>query len=264
MRMTRRVTFSASYISGLHTYGSNFVLDVTVTGAIEAKTGIVVNIKEIDHIVRTKVIEALENTVLNQDAGPLAGTLVTCETLLALIRTILTPYLPPTVSLAALRLENTPLDAVEWTKSNSELHRHSDEMLSTRVYEFSASHRLYSSQLSEAENWELFGKCSYANGHGHNYVLEVTVSGPIDPQSCRVIDPQKLDALVNTEVVDRYDHRHLNLDFPEFADSIPSSEIVTKTIWNRIEAGIVAPAKLHKVVLRETPRNFFEYCGEDK
>ena len=91
----------------------------------------------------------------------------------------------------------------------------------TRVYEFSASHRLQSDSLSEQENRDLFGKCNYPNGHGHNYVLEVTVAGPVDPITGRVINPDALDEIVNREVVERYDHRHLNLDIPEFAGVHP-------------------------------------------
>src|SRR5438445_1829567 len=108
----------------------------------------------------------------------------------------------------------------------------------TRRYRFAASHRLHSPRLSDEENRELFGKCNYPNGHGHNYILEVTVAGPLDDRSGRVIDPDALDEIVNREVVDRYDHRHFNHDIPEFEGLIPSTEEVTKIIWQRVEGEI--------------------------
>jgi 6-pyruvoyltetrahydropterin/6-carboxytetrahydropterin synthase len=133
----------------------------------------------------------------------------------------------------------------------------------TQIYEFSASHRLHSDQLSEIENEELFGKCNRLNGHGHNYVFEVTVAGTPDVRTGRVIDSETLDAIVNAEIVERYDHRHLNLDIPEFQTQIPSAEMITKVIYERLADKIPAPARLSRVVLRETARNIFEYSGED-
>ncbi len=134
----------------------------------------------------------------------------------------------------------------------------------TRVYEFAASHRLHSPHLSDEENRALFGKCNYPHGHGHNYLLEVTVTGPTDPRSGRVVDPEALDAVVHREVVDRYDHRHLNYDIPELEGLIPSTEVVTKAVWQRLRDQIPAPARLKRIVIRETARNFFEYQGEDE
>ena len=135
-------------------------------------------------------------------------------------------------------------------------------MYVTRCYEFAASHRLHSPHLSAEENRELFGKCNYEHGHGHNYEVEVTLAGPIDPRSGRVIDPDVLDEIVHREVVDRYDHRHFNHDIPEFAGLIPSAEIITRMIWNRLEQYIPQPARLYRVLVRETARNIFEYYGE--
>ena len=137
------------------------------------------------------------------------------------------------------------------------------DMLLTRVYEFAASHRLHSPRLSEEENRELFGKCNYVNGHGHNYVLEVSVAGPIDPRSGRVMSPEAMDAIIEKEVVDRYDHRHFNYDLPEFKDLIPSSEVITKVIWERLRDRFPAPVRLHRIRLHETARNIFEYRGEE-
>lgn len=251
-------------------FGHNYLLDVEVEGAVDKATGIVVNIKEIDHIVRQRVLQHVDNRLLNGPDGPLAQRPATGEALLAFIRSSLTSFLPSAVTLTALRLETTPLDIQEWRAAKSDLRagqsgqRSAGETLVTHVYEFSASHRLHSDALTESENQDLFGKCNYPNGHGHNYVLEVTVGGPVDPVSARVIDPQVLDDIVNREVVERYDHRHLNLDIPEFSGTIPSSEIVTRMIWDRLVDHIGPPARLDRVLLRETARNFFEYIGEKR
>jgi 6-pyruvoyltetrahydropterin/6-carboxytetrahydropterin synthase len=285
MRMTRRITFSASHINWLNhkteaenlaifgsstnpePTGHNYTLDVTVSGSVNERTGIIVNIKEIDQIVRVNVLQMVDHRLLNGPLGPLAGTPATGEMLLELIRGWLGCRLPDTVTLCALRLEMTPLDVIEWkseeNKEKTNRMRSSGVTLATRVYEFSSSHRLNSDALSEQENIELFGKCNYANGHGHNYVLEVTVEGPISTQTGRVIGPETLDEIVNREVVERYDHRNLNLDIPEFEGLIPSSEVITKKMWELLVKHILPPARLYRLLLRETARNFFEYCGED-
>jgi 6-pyruvoyltetrahydropterin/6-carboxytetrahydropterin synthase len=283
--MTRRVMFSAGTIdlppaatmrpageTAAHAeapepYGHNYFLDVTVTGEIDPRTGIVVNIKEIDRIVRERIIDRLDRKLIQRQAPELCGRPVTPESLAEWIANALRGGMPEGVTLSAVRLEETPLAAAEWIAERP-MTNQSDKpggaavVRSTRSYEFAASHRLHSPQLSDEENRELFGKCNYANGHGHNYVLEVTVQGPIDPRTARVISAEALDEIVNREVVDRYDHRHLNYDIPEFEGLVPSTEIVTKTIWQRLVDKIPPPARLAGVLIRETARNIFEYRGE--
>lgn len=280
--MTRRVMFSAAHSDWLpaltpeenrrrfgaeaapEPYGHNYTLDVSVEGEINSRTGIVVNIKEIDRIVRKQIVEKLDRRWLNRQVAAFCETAVTPETLTVFIASELQPALPPEVSLSALRLEQTPIHFAEWQAEKEYNSLMEPGSLSlTRVYEFAASHRLHSRHLSEEENRELFGKCNYIHGHGHNYVLEVTVSGPLDPCTGRVMDSAALDEIVNREVVDRYDHRHLNFDIPEFKDLIPSSEVVTKVIWERLQAQFSAPVRLSRILLRETARNFFEYRGEE-
>ena len=136
-------------------------------------------------------------------------------------------------------------------------------MYVTRVYEFAASHRLDSPHLTAEENKALFGKCNNFYGHGHNYIVEVTVSGSVEARTGRVVDIDRLDEIVHREVIDRYDHRHFNFDIPEFEGRIPSAEVITQVIWERLRDHIPAPARLQKVLLRETARNIFEYHGEE-
>ena len=116
----------------------------------------------------------------------------------------------------------------------------------SRRYRFSASHRLYSDELSEAENRAIFGKCANRQGHGHNYTLEVTVAGSVDPTSGFVVDLKQLKDILEREVVSVYDHRHLNYEVAEFATTIPTTENIAIAIWRRLE-GKIPNATLHRV-----------------
>ena len=131
----------------------------------------------------------------------------------------------------------------------------------TRKCEFSASHFYHNPQWSEEENLRTFGKCANLNGHGHNYTLEVTVKGEVDPVTGFVVDLKELKDILNREVVDAMDHRHLNKEVPEFATKIPTSENIAIAIWQRLEKKLNV-AKLHRVRLYELPDLFVDYYGE--
>jgi 6-pyruvoyltetrahydropterin/6-carboxytetrahydropterin synthase len=131
----------------------------------------------------------------------------------------------------------------------------------TRRADFSASHFYYDDSLSEAENVRLFGKCANRNGHGHNYTLEVTVAGTVDSVSGFVVDLKRLKEIIQQEVVSVYDHRHLNLEVPEFKTAMPTTENIAIAIWRRLENKIEG-AKLTRVRVYEMPDLYAEYCGE--
>jgi len=130
----------------------------------------------------------------------------------------------------------------------------------TRRYMFSASHRLHSDQLSAEENRATYGKCNNPYGHGHNYIVEVTVSGPVDGQTGMVCNLVDLDGFVRGQVLERYDHQNLNL-LPEFADKVPTTENLCIAIYEILKRGF-AKAHLQKVRIEETMMNSFEYAGE--
>jgi 6-pyruvoyltetrahydropterin/6-carboxytetrahydropterin synthase len=134
-------------------------------------------------------------------------------------------------------------------------------ILLTRKAEFSASHYYWSDKLSAEENLRLFGKCSNRNGHGHNYTLEVTVEGEVDPISGFVVDLKELKEVMNRRVVDVYDHRHLNLEVPEFKDVMPTTENIAIAVWKRLDRQIDG-AKLYRIRVYETPDLFSDYYGE--
>jgi 6-pyruvoyltetrahydropterin/6-carboxytetrahydropterin synthase len=130
----------------------------------------------------------------------------------------------------------------------------------TRREHFCSSHRLYNAAFSEEENLKIYGKCAYANGHGHNYVLEVTVAGEPETETGMIIDLKKLADIMDEEIVDRVDHRHLNHDIDFLAGIIPTAENLAMVFWNRLAPRINA-GRLHAVRVYETENNFAEYRG---
>ena len=133
-------------------------------------------------------------------------------------------------------------------------------MLITRRETFSASHRLWNPDLSEAKNLELFDKCANANGHGHNYVLEVTVAGTPSSETGYVIDLKNLKQLIKREIIEKVDHKHLNLDVEFLRGIIPTAENVARTFWD-ILASKIPQGSLYAVRLHETENNSVEYRG---
>src|SRR5208337_2792112 len=129
----------------------------------------------------------------------------------------------------------------------------------TRRYIFSAAHRLHSDELSESENLATYGKCNNPYGHGHNYALEVTVSGQVSSQTGMICNLAELDDTVQREVLDRFDHENLNVR-QEFAAAVPTTENLCEVIFNILKQSFTA-AHLDKVRLQETMMNSFEYAG---
>ena len=132
----------------------------------------------------------------------------------------------------------------------------------TRRETFSASHRLNNDKLSAEENRILFGNCNNPNGHGHNYILEVTISGGIEEKTGYVIDLKQLKKIVRENVVNRLDHKNLNMDVDFLRDVIPSSENIAVAIWKQLENKIPS-GRLYSVKLYETENNYIEYKGEE-
>ena len=130
----------------------------------------------------------------------------------------------------------------------------------TQSFEFSASHRLHSESLSEEQNQVVFGKCANPNGHGHNYVLEVTICGTPDEPSGTLTDLPRFERIVKERVIDRFDHKYLNLDCTEFRSLNPSVENIARVIWQRLE-GALAPSTLASVRVWETPKTCAECTG---
>lgn len=269
--LTRRVTFSSGHRYWLndlsaeknkelfgawaspYNHGHNYTLDVTVAGAIDPRTGMVVNIKTVDDIVRENLVSLLDQKSLNDEVNFFQTTPSTVENILEFVKDLLgrPGALPSGTRLMGLRLEETPLLYGELVSQNGNW-----KTSITRVYEFAAAHRLHSDALSEQENLDLFGKCNNISGHGHNFVLEVTVEGKPDARTGMIANIQDIDDQVNELVVERLDHKNLNLDVPEFKNRVVTSEVLVSEIFNILDGKL--PAKLSRVRLFETARSFFE------
>lgn len=268
MKLTRRITFSSGHRywrdaldeegnrklfgkwASRYNHGHNYALEATVEGTINQLHGMVINIKLIDDLLKSKISHQFDQKSINDQVPYFQSTPPTLENLVQYMATQISE-LPSEVRLVNLRL-------IETERLWADLKLEGAERMTTitRSYEFSASHRLHAPGLSDAENIELFGKCNNPQGHGHNYILEVTVSEEINEKTGMMVDLAQLDAVVNTLVVDYLDHKNLNSDIPEFSDVNPTSEAVTQMIWNKLYGRL--PAKLMKVRLRETARNSFE------
>jgi 6-pyruvoyltetrahydropterin/6-carboxytetrahydropterin synthase len=139
----------------------------------------------------------------------------------------------------------------------------------TRRSVFSASHYYWNDAWSAEKNQQVFGRCANRNGHGHNYTMEVTVAGEPDPVTGFVVDLKWLKDVMEREVLSAYDHKHLNLETPEFKNAIPTTENIAIAAWNRLEPAInsgggaaAGGAKLSRIRVYETPEIFAEYRGE--
>ena len=284
--ITRRATFSASHLYRLPEcsdaqnadrfgacaiapgHGHNYELIVAMGGPLDAD-GMVLNLSEVKHAIRAEVTGQLDFRFLNDtwpefDLSRPEGMLPTSEALLAAIWRRLAPHLP----LMGLRLYEQPN---LW----ADLLRHPDQpnspapaspameaFLSIRTH-FAAAHRLARPELSQSENEAIYGKCARPHGHGHNYLLDVTVRGTIDPRTGMVCDLAVLQRLVDDLVVEPFDHTFLNKDVEHFAGCVPTAENIALHIADLLQGPIAAAgARLHKVRLQESPNNAAEVFAE--
>ncbi len=220
-------------------------LQCTVEGEPETSVGYVCNVKDIDIAVRRVALP----TAL--DLYHREGNSLKAERLCVALAEALRRELP--LPLARLELVTTPT-------LRYALDMEKPDMISmTQQFEFSAAHRLHCAELSDEENRQQFGKCNNENGHGHNYRLDVTIAQPHDESRERLslID---VEAIVKRQVVDRFDHKHLNEDTEEFRALNPTIENIAVIIW-RLLADELAPARLEVVRVYETPKTWAECRG---
>ena len=133
----------------------------------------------------------------------------------------------------------------------------------TRKLEFCASHRLYNPEYSDEKNAQVFGLCNNPNGHGHNYVMEVTVRGEVHPETGMVLDLKALKQLVNEEIILKVDHKNLNVDVPFLSDVIPTAENLAIRFWETLESKLEG-GELYEIKLYESERNFVIYRGKSR
>jgi 6-pyruvoyltetrahydropterin/6-carboxytetrahydropterin synthase len=272
--ITRRATFSASHLYWLPElsdddnrarfgpcsiapgHGHNYELIVAMAGPLDAD-GMVLNLSEVKHAIRSEVTAQLDFRFLNEtwpdfDLTRPQGCLPTTEALCLAIWRRLAPQLP----LVGLRLFET---SNLW----ADVLADSMEAFLTIRTHFAAAHRLARPELSQEDNEAIYGKCARPHGHGHNYLLDVTVRGSIDPRTGMVCDLAALQQLVDDLVVEPFDHTFLNKDVAFFATCVPTAENIALHIADLLTAPIAATgARLHKVRVQESPNNAAEVFAE--
>ena len=237
-------------------HGHNYELIVAMGGGLDAD-GMVLNLSEVKHAIREQVTAPLDFRYLNEawpefDLARAEGMLPTTEALALAIWRRLAPQLP----LMGLRLHETDQLWADVLGDSMEA------FLTIRTH-FAAAHRLARPELSAEENDAIYGKCARPHGHGHNYLLDVTVRGAIDPRTGMVCDLAALQALVEELVVEPMDHTFLNKDVAHFASTVPTAENIALHIADVLSAPIAGlGATLHKVRLQESPNNAAEVFAE--
>ena len=272
--ITRRATFSASHRYWLPEltpeqnqarfgacslepgHGHNYELIVAMGGGLDAD-GMVLNLSDVKHAIREQVTGQLDFRCLNGvwpefDLQRPEAMLPTTEALALAIWRRLAPHLP----LMGLRLHETD------TLWADVLGDSMEAFLTIRTH-FAAAHRLARPELSAEQNDAIYGKCARPHGHGHNYLLDVTVRGGIDPRTGMVCDLAALQALVDDLVVEPFDHTFLNKDVEHFSSTVPTAENIALHIADLLQSPIAGlGASLHKVRLQESPNNAAEVFAE--
>jgi 6-pyruvoyltetrahydropterin/6-carboxytetrahydropterin synthase len=230
-------------------HGHDYSLEVMVRGELDERSGIVVNVTDIDKIVKNLVKAQLDGKFLDREHPYFQEHIPTTENLVT--------YLWQEIEEKIVDCELHRIRLHENAFLFSEKEKGSMVQL-TRKYHFCTAHRLHSDKLTEEENIRIFGKCNNPHGHGHNYYLDVTVTGEPDPITGMIVNLAALDETVDSIVLQKFDHKHLNLDTEEFKNLNPTSENVAFVIWNMLSPSI---PNLHKIGLWETEKNYFEYYG---
>ncbi|PZO40960.1 MAG: 6-pyruvoyl tetrahydropterin synthase [Shackletoniella antarctica] len=228
-------------------HGHNYVLYVAMAGDLD-EYGMVLNLSDVKHVIKKEVTSQLDFSYLNDVWPEFQATLPTTEFIAKVIWDRLAPHLP---------IVNIQL--FEHPELWSDYSGNAMEAFLTVSTHFSAAHRLASPRLSFEENCEIYGKCARPNGHGHNYHLEVTVKGQIDPRTGMLVDLPALQAAIDDHVVEPFDHTFLNKDISYFAEVVPTAENIAVHIRDLLQGPIAAlGASLHKVKLIESPNNSAE------
>lgn len=228
-------------------HGHNYVLYVSLQGEVD-KYGMVQNLSDVKRVIKKEITNQLDNSYLNHVWSEFEQTLPTTENIARTIWQRLQPHLP----LVKIQLFEHPELWADYQGDGMEAY------LTTATH-FSAAHRLALPELSYEENEEIYGKCARVNGHGHNYHLEVTVKGQINPRTGMIVDLVALQQLIENHVIEPFDHTFLNKDIPHFAEVVPTAENIAIYISNLLQLPIKElGAQLYKVKLIESPNNSCE------
>ena len=232
-----------------------------VAGQVDPATGMLMNIRDMDRILRQTAVPALRDFYMQTLAGGAPGDSAAdtdampaapLQDAAARIRPLIAPRRLMGIQLALSPFHTLELDFTQETAM----------IRMTQRFEFSAAHRLHTDALTAAENAAVFGKCNNPNGHGHNYELDVTIGGPAAGGTGRLMPVHEFQRVVNQRVIQPFDHKHLNLDCPAFAGINPTVENIARIIFDLLHPAFPAPAKLLAVKVWETPKTWCEVTGE--
>lgn len=216
-------------------------LIVALSGPVDPSTGMLINIKIVDRVLRAETIPQIAQAYRHGE-----GMARIISFVAAALRERFAPHLVQSVKLGLSPYLSVAVDLQE----PNMVH------LSQR-FEFSAAHRLHADALSEAENWDVFGRCNNPNGHGHNYEIEVTIAG--EPDNAGQLMPlHELQKLVNDHVIEVFDHKHLNVDCVEFAALNPTVENIAAVIFGKLKDALNGRVRLARVRVWETPKTCCE------
>lgn len=232
-------------------FGHFFTLAITLTGELDERSSYLRNIKDIDAVARRVAIPFIGPMVQSSGLRRTQADFSMPAILLEMLRDQW-----PGASLHEVRLGLSPFLFIRCLASEHPMVRLSQK------FEFAASHRLHNPKMSDAENRKTYGKCNNPHGHGHNYELEVALAG--DPnESGLLIDVPALERIVAETVIERFDHKNLNLEVAEFAELIPSVENIARVIHGLLKPKLAAAgAKLAGVTVWETSKTWCEYADE--
>jgi len=231
-------------------HGHNYVFYVSMEGDLD-EYGMVLNLSDVKHVIKQEVTSQLDFSYLNEVWPEFQQTLPTTENVARVIWQRLAPHLP----LVRIQLFESPELWADYYGDDMEAYL----TISTH---FSAAHRLARPDLSFEENCEIYGKCARPNGHGHNYHLEVTIKGQMDPRTGMIADLVAFQKAVDEYVVEPFDHTFLNKDIPYFMEVVPTAENIAVHIRDLLQQPIrEIGAELYKVKLIESPNNSCEVYG---
>jgi 6-pyruvoyltetrahydropterin/6-carboxytetrahydropterin synthase len=260
-RLTREVRFAVNLTAGasagpptnayagfpsLNGLGHYFTLAVTVAGDLDTDSSYLLNIKDIDQQVRRRAIPHVEDVVRHRPRSFGAATL---PDLFAALNDAW-----PNARVESLRLALTPVLSISLLAKELPMTRLSQK------FEFSASHRLHNPALSDDVNRRTYGKCNNPHGHGHYYEVQVTLAGTPAQDSGLLVDVPAFERIVAEAVIDRLDHKNLNVEVAEFRDLIPSVENIARVIYGMLKPKLeTGQTRLAAVTVWETPKTWCEY-----
>jgi 6-pyruvoyltetrahydropterin/6-carboxytetrahydropterin synthase len=224
-----------------------FGLQCTLEGPIDPRTDYVCNVKQVDALLRAHVIALIWARAVESSEYPSPAAL------LAECWRLTEPSVPAGTHLQRMRLCVSPFLSFSFERTGHPM------IQVIQQFEFSASHRLHNSKLSDEENRRLYGKCNNPHGHGHNYVLEVALE--IGPEAATTYSTTTTEEFVKRTIIDRLDHRHLNIEVSPFDRLNPTVENIAVTIWDWLIADFPSSMRLARVRVYETPKTWADYSG---